>query len=73
MKKIKRPAYTGRIFLEVLGWVGSAIQIMAEEKARGQYNLMTGIAVSPFDIMSFIFRDKKLWVEKEEECLRKRN
>ena len=57
MKKLKRPAYTGRIFLEVLGWLGSAIQIMAEEKARGHYNLMTGIAVPPFDLMSFMFRD----------------
>ena len=57
MKKIKRPAYTGRIFLELLGWLGTAIQILAEEKAMGQYNLMTSIAVSPFDIMSFMFRD----------------
>jgi len=57
MGRIKRAAYLGRTILEFMKFVNMSTRMLAECKARGHYNLMTGIAFPPFDIMSFIFRD----------------
>lgn len=59
MKRYRRPAYIGRVLLEALKWVQTNIDVLCQLRARGHYNLMTGIAFPPFDIMSLVFRDLK--------------
>ncbi len=57
MKPYKRFPYLGRVVFEGLKFISTATNLLAEVKAKGQYNLMTGVAFPPFDIMSFVFRD----------------
>ncbi|MCP4764144.1 MAG: hypothetical protein GY870_20390 [archaeon] len=57
MKKIKRPAYIGRTILELLGLVNIAQQVFIEERARGHYSLMRGLAMPPYDVWSLLFRN----------------
>ena len=59
MKRYRRPAYVGRVMLEALKWVQTTVDVINQATARGHYNLMTGIAFPPYDVMSLIFRDLK--------------
>ncbi|MHA1273141.1 MAG: uroporphyrinogen decarboxylase family protein [Promethearchaeota archaeon] len=59
MKPLKRAAYIMRTILEFFKFAKASSQILAETKAHGHYNLMTGAAFPPFDLMSFILRDLK--------------
>lgn len=56
LKITQRPPYLMRVLLEALNFINAASDILADLKARGHYNLMTGLAFPPFDIMSFVFR-----------------
>lgn len=57
MGKVKKAAYLGRTVFEAMKFVRFITSMLPELKAIGQYNLMTGMAFPPFDIMSFTFRD----------------
>ncbi|MHA1147691.1 MAG: uroporphyrinogen decarboxylase family protein [Promethearchaeota archaeon] len=55
--KLKFTASLGRVFYEVMMFIKNASEMLVEMKARGLYNCCTGMALPPFDIMSFVFRD----------------
>lgn len=57
MGPVKKSARLTRTMLELLKFGIGSQNILSELKARGHYNLMTGFAFPPFDIMSFVLRD----------------
>ncbi len=57
MSRLKRARYLGRVVYEAMKYVSMAEDVIVDLKAKGQYSLMTGAAVPPFDMMSFVFRE----------------
>ncbi|MHA1438620.1 MAG: uroporphyrinogen decarboxylase family protein [Promethearchaeota archaeon] len=58
-KPLKRMVYFTRVLLEVMKFGKTSTNILKILKAKGHFNLMTGFAFPPFDIMSFMLRDLK--------------